>query len=48
MVFTKVTKKQELVGPVGSRKVLLAERAAGRQKLDSYTSASMDLVAICF
>ena len=33
MVFTKVTKKQELVGPVGSGKVLLAEKAAEGQKL---------------
>lgn len=33
MVFTKVTKKQELVGPVGSGKVLLAARVAEGQKL---------------
>ena len=37
MVFTKVTKKQELVGPVGSGKVLLAARVAEGQKLDTYT-----------
>ena len=33
VVFTKVTKKQELVGPVGSGKVLLAARVAEGQKL---------------
>ena len=48
MVFTKVTKKKELVGPVGVRKVLLAAKVAEGQKLDSYTSVSMDPVAICF
>ena len=34
MVFTQVTKKKKLVGPVGVRKVLLAERVAEGQKLN--------------
>ena len=36
MVFTKVTKKQELVGPVGVRTILRAARVAEGQKLGGH------------